>query len=167
MLKYKEKWVGPATCYYWHWQFTSYYAMSSLWWSHQYSRFPGFWKVEEISAVSATVLVLLLVRSPQCRVRGRAVVVRRYGGFSAQSCSDTGPRHIFTTAETLEMCGPAGVTRHCVPWLSSADHLIHRRSSIGGTLKLIIYHTVNSLRSYLHLVNIVIVSIGHCVVMIM
>ena len=37
--------------------------------------------------------VLLLVRSPQCRVRGRAVV-RRYGGFSAQSCSDTGPRHI-------------------------------------------------------------------------
>ena len=61
-----------------------------LWWSHQYSRFPGFRKVEEISAVSA---VLLLVRSPQCRVRGRAVV-RRYGGFSAQSCSDTGPRHI-------------------------------------------------------------------------
>ena len=60
-------------------------------------------------------VVLLLVRSPQCRVRGRAVVVRRYGGFSAQSCSDTGPRHIFTTAETLEMCGPAGVTRHCVP----------------------------------------------------
>ena len=41
-------------------------------------------------------VVLLLVRSPQCRVRGRAVVVRRYGGFSAQSCSDTGPRHIFS-----------------------------------------------------------------------
>ena len=30
-----------------------------------------------------------------------------------------------------------------------------------------IYHTVNSLRSYLHHVNIVIVSIGHCVIMIM
>ena len=27
MLKYKEKWVRPATCYYWHWQFTSSFAI--------------------------------------------------------------------------------------------------------------------------------------------